>query len=366
MSHSLRYVITTFLICVLLFLSGCNSTPASLSTTSTIYPKQNWQRATPQSLGLDANKIDQAMVTLKDICKDLGNTRALLVYKGRILWEGSDITTQTHIWSCTKSYMSTCLGLLWDDGKCTPQTLLKDICPEFAADYPKVTLEHLATFTSGYDHVKGQVFTPASPMYLVGTAMHYSSQSDVLALAISKLAGKSLDTLFKERIGDPIGMKHDQYRWKDYGPIDGITINGGAGFVASGLEMNALQMARFGWLYANGGKWEGRQLISKRYIDYATTPRVPSGMPPHEKNGWYTVLPGCYGLNWWVNGIEHNGQRKWPSAPANTFAAQGNRNNICIIIPQWEMVLVRLGGDKVISINEYDKVLKLLGEARSH
>ena len=206
--------------------------------------------------------------------------------------------------------------------------------------------------------------SPPPPQCIRWARRCTTPQSDVLALALSKVAGRSLDSLFKERIGDPIGMDHDQYRWKDYGPIDGITINGGAGYTTSGLEMNALQMARFGWLYANHGKWNGKQLISKRYIDYATTTRVPSDMPPHQKNGWYTVLPGCYGLNWWVNGIEHNGKRKWPSAPANTFAAQGNRNNICIIIPKWEMVLVRLGGDKVISINEYDKVLKQLGQAR--
>ncbi len=201
-------------------------------------------------------------------------------------------------------------------------------------------------------------------MYPMGTALLYTDQSDVLGLALSKLAGRSLDTLFKERIGDPIGMDHEQYRWKDYGPIDGITINGGAGFITSGLEMNALQMARFGWLYANHGKWDGKQLISKRYIDYATVPRVPSDLPAHHDHHWHKSLPGCYGLNWHVNGIDYTGKRKWPNAPTDTFAAQGNHNNICIIIPKWDMVLVRMGGDKVIRLSEYDKVIELLGQAR--
>jgi CubicO group peptidase (beta-lactamase class C family) len=362
----MQRVITRAMLCIAITLTGCATINNKSQPTSSKpnYPQDQWQSSTPQALGLNAEKVNAAMDQLNAICNDLGNKRALLIYKGKVVWAGDNANTVTHIWSCTKSFMSTCLGLLWDDGKCTPQTLLADVLPEYAADYPNVTLEHLATFTSGIATVKGQPFTPDKPMYPVGKAMHYSGQSDVLALALTRIAGQSLDSLFKSRIGDPIHMDREQYRWKDFGPIDGININGGSGFTTSGLEMNAYQMARFGWLYANHGKWEGKQLISQRYINYATTPRVPSDMPSHQDGAWYTVLPGCYGLNWWVNGIEHTGQRKWPSAPANTFAAQGNRNNICIVIPDWQMVLVRMGGDNVISINEYDKVLKLLAEAR--
>jgi CubicO group peptidase (beta-lactamase class C family) len=353
-----RLLTVLFLVSWMLGLGGC-----ATSTQQVVFPGTQWQHASAEAMGLNAGKVQQAMAALKDICSDLGNSRAILIYKGRIVWQGSDVQTQTAIWSSTKSYMSTCLGLLWDDGLCTPQTKLADVCPEYASQYPDVTLEHLATFTSGYDHLKGDAFTPAAPMYAPGTAMHYSSQSDVLAYALTRIAGRPLNDLFMERIGRPIGMDPAQMQWKDFGTKHDLLINGGSGYPDSGLHMNALQMARFGWLYACNGKWGGKQLISQRYIDYATHPRVPSDMPPYQANGWYTVLPGCYGLNWWVNGIEHNGNRKWPSAPARTFAAQGNRNNICIILPDWQMVLVRLGGDKVISINEYDKVLKLLGES---
>lgn len=328
-----------------------------------VFPGKDWQQVPPREVGLDDAKVNLAMDQLKSICGKLGNSRAVVVYKGRIVWAGTDVQTPTPVWSSTKSFMSTCLGLLWDDGKCTPSTRLAEVCPEYTALYPTVTLEHLATFTSGYDADPKNAFAATKPMYAPGEKMHYSIQADVLALALTRIAGEPLKDLFMRRVGNPIGIDETQFQWRDFGKHDGLLINGGSGFPESGIHTNAYQMARFGWLYACGGKWNGKQLISTRYIQYATAPRVDSKLPPYEANGWYTVLPGCYGLNWWVNGIEHTGVRKWPSAPASTFAAQGNNNNICIVLPEWEMVLVRLGGDQVIDVDHYDQVLATLHSA---
>ncbi|WP_439481110.1 hypothetical protein [Cyclobacterium plantarum] len=55
---------------------------------------------------------------------------------------------------------------------------------------------------------------------------------------------------------------------------------------------------------------------------------------------------GVYGFNWWVNGILPNGERKWPDAPPGTFGAWGHNNNNIFIIPEWNMVIVRLGLDQ--------------------
>jgi len=52
------------------------------------------------------------------------------------------------------------------------------------------------------------------------------------------------------------------------------------------------------------------------------------------------------GFNWWVNGIYPKGERKWPDAPKSTFAAWGHNNNNLFIIPEWDMVVVRLGLDQ--------------------
>jgi hypothetical protein len=73
--------------------------------------------------------------------------------------------------------------------------------------------------------------------------------------------------------------------------------------------------------------------------------------------------PGTYGFNWWVNGIGPDGNRKWPSAPPGTYAASGYNNNVCLIIPEWNMVIVRLGVDGDIPDAKWDKFLKLVSEA---
>lgn len=186
----------------------------------------------------------------------------------------------------------------------------------------------------------------------------------MLALILTRIAGEPLRELFQRRVADPIGMDPAGWEWKNLGERDGLVVNGGAGPPATALHMTANNLARFGWLYANGGVWEDRRLISQRYIDYATVPHVDAGIPPHDPAGWYHVLPGIYGLNWWTNGIDATGRRLWPHAPARTFAAQGNKNNICIIVPDWKLVLVRTGQDAIIDVALYDDALKLLGENR--
>jgi CubicO group peptidase (beta-lactamase class C family) len=180
------------------------------------------------------------------------------------------------------------------------------------------------------------------------------------------MAGKEpLGELFNRRIAQKIGITSNQMEWKNSGKINGITVNGGAGMPENGVYISALAMARFGWLYCCNGNWDGQQLISNRYIDYATTPRVSPEVPSYLPDGWYTgLLPGNYGLNWWVNGRKPDGSQMWPHAPEGTFAAQGNKNNICFVVPAWNMVIVRLGGDEIINTDLYDGVFERLGTVK--
>jgi hypothetical protein len=91
---------------------------------------------------------------------------------------------------------------------------------------------------------------------------------------------------------------------------------------------------------------------------------VPASTPLNEKSG--ADGRGVYGFNWWVNGIRPDGKRKWPDAPNSTFTASGYNNNDMFVIPEWNMVVVRLGldqNDRAISDSIYNTFLSMIGKA---
>lgn len=353
-SKPLKTSVPTAVTALVLSLSSC---PA----LEVIFPGKSWQAPPAGARVIPPAKVDEALRYLQSVVGREGNTGTLIVQDGYLLYAGENTRRPFAIWSCTKSFMSTCLGLLWDDGKCTPDDLACKYLPELAKDYPTVTLGQLATFTSGA-HVDFPSIDAGPPDYAPGTRIHYSAQSDLLAYILTRIAGEPLRELFRRRIADPIGMDPSGWEWKSTHTRDGIVVNGGSGLPESGMHMTAENLARFGWLFANHGNWNGRQLISTKYIDYATRPHVPATMPMHDPQAWYKHLPGTYGLNWWTNGILSTGTRLWPSAPASTFAAQGNNNNICIIVPEWKLVLVRTSNDQIIDVGLFDGALKILHE----
>lgn len=345
----------------LLLALGMSLLSLSSLLAAPIFPGKEWQKATPESQGVDSKKLDAGLQDLKAGCGPVGITQVVVVRNGYVIWQGEDVSHKHLIWSCTKSFTSLCLGLLWDDGKCSPATLACDIFPELKKDYPTMTLEHLATFTSGYASEPGDILKPATPLYKPGSAFQYSRQSDLLAAILTRIAKEPLESLFMRRIGNEIGLTKDHFEWTSARTLDGMTLNGGYGGKESGVHCTALGLARVGWLMTNGGNWNGKQLISRRYVEYASVPRVPVTVPPQDPKGWYVGLPGSYGLNWWVNGMTVKGRLQWPSAPTSTFAAQGNENNICFAVPDWQMTIVRGGGDKVLTTN-YDGMFRLIKE----
>ena len=98
------------------------------------------------------------------------------------------------------------------------------------------------------------------------------------------------------------------------------SVSGGTRW-GGGLWMNSLDMARFGLLALNQGKWGDRQLIPATWFRDAV---VASDHGPD------------YGYLWWLN-TKH---QKWPSAPTTSFAAIGNGSNTIWIDPEHDIVIV--------------------------
>ena len=58
-----------------------------------------------------------------------------------------------------------------------------------------------------------------------------------------------LSNYFRRKIADPIGMDNTQWDWHDWGIIDGLLVNGGAGNKSKGIHISARELARFGHLF---------------------------------------------------------------------------------------------------------------------
>jgi CubicO group peptidase (beta-lactamase class C family) len=346
-----------------------------------IFPGSDWEEAPPESQDVDPAKLDAAVRYLAQNSGRDGVNELVVVRNGTLIWKGSDIDKVHGVWSMTKAFASTVCGLLIDAGKVELQTPAKDHLPSLAGTYPSVTLRHFTTMTSGYravgDEPRGTYlhgpsptpFTPSPTPVFAPPGSHYGywdSAMNQFGNVLTRIAGEPLRELFKHRIADPIGMHPARWMWGDFGEFEGVVVNGGAGNQGRHVQICAREMARLGHLFLNHGAWRGAQLLSPSWVDEATRAQVPTNLPlGHPASG--IDGRGVYGYNWWVNGVTTSGQRKWLSAPPGTYASSGHNNNDMFVIPEWQMVVVRLGldqdSDGPISDGVYGRFLSMIGES---
>jgi CubicO group peptidase (beta-lactamase class C family) len=343
------------------------------------FPGEQWREVTPESQGVDSAKLNEAISYLKDHSGSDGVTELVIIRNGCMIWKGTNIDKMHGVWSLTKSFTSTVLGLLIDDGKATLDTLACDYLPYMEPAYPRVTLRHFTTMTSGYyafgDEPRGSYkhgpsttpFAPAPTPLFKPPGSHYAywdSAMNQFANVLTRIAAEPIEDLFKRRIADPIGIDRSKWDWGDFGVLDGIVVNGGSGNSNKHIQISARELARFGHLFLNRGKWKNKQLISASWVDTATEVHVPVSISVQELSG--ADGRGTYGFNWWVNGIRPTGTRNWPGAPPDTYSASGFNNNDMFVIPAWNMVIVRLGLDErdfAITNAIYSTFLEKVGQA---
>jgi hypothetical protein len=193
-----------------------------------------------------------------------------------------------------------------------------------------------------------------------------------MAHVLTQIAQEQISVLFRQRIAGPIGMDSSSWSWGDYGIVDGYLLNGGGGNGSKGVEITAREMARFGHLFLNRGNWDGNQVLSTGWVDDATQNHVPASIflfrdiNTGPETGHMDIEGrGIYGYHWWVNGITVAGSRSMPDAPLGTFYRSGYNDNFVVVVPEWDIVIVRLGLDETVddAASLWNDVLKLISEA---
>jgi CubicO group peptidase (beta-lactamase class C family) len=371
-----KFILVTYIFPLMIVSLNKSAVAASLKM---VFPDQRWQETEPEAQGVDSTKLQAAVSYLKDNSGPDGVKELVIIRNGCMIWKGTDIDKMHGVWSLTKSFTSTVLGLLIDDDKVTLDTLAKDYVSSMSEVYPDLTLRHFITMTSGYyavgdephgSYKHGPSNTPFEPSRTPlfeppgSRYAYWDSAMNQFANVLTHIANEPIEDLFKKRIADPIGMDRAKWDWGDFGQVDGIMVNGGSGNSNKHIQISTRELARFGHLFLNRGKWKNKQLISASWVDMATKAHVPTSMPLEPLSG--ADGRGVYGYNWWANGIKPNGKRNWPGAPPDTYAASGYNNNDMFIIPKWKMVIVRLGLDQselAITDAIYSTFLEKVGQA---
>ena len=338
---------------------------------SMVFPSDVWNEKTPEELDVDSDKLHVALNYLASESGEDGLEEVFIVRNGYLIYKGDSILKKHNIYSSSKSFTSSVLGILTDQGGLSENTYAKDIDASMADLYPEVQLKHFSSMTSGYSG-KGSTrwdevsedwsLTPYAidtPLFAPGTEYAYWDEAQMMFGRLLTLhMGATLKSVFHEHIGKAIGL--GEYEWGTEKRVNGIEINNGC----TGVMINAEQLARFGHLYLNRGNWNGQQLISEEWVAKATKNQVVTDKIADTDRADVDGR-GCYGYNWWVNGKMSDGKFHMPDAPKSLYYASGLHNNMCFVIPEWNMVFVRRGEDgnpakgKPFVYNEFFRLMEL-------
>ena len=267
----------------------------------------------------------------------------LMLRSGVLIWEEyfreNELTTLHPLYSVTKSFTSSAIGLAEAQGLLSLNDKVYDFFPEYSSlcdsEYKKgLTLKHLLMMGSGFSNNEIEIFQStdniieralAQPIiHEPGTYFdYYSLGSHLLSAVLNKVYPYGIYEYLKRKLFSPMGF--GESKWME----DSSGINMG-GF---GLELAAYDLAKFGQLYLQKGNWEGQQLISSSYIDAATSKQISNANHPSGNPDW----TAGYGYQFW-------------KCRMGGFRADGMDGQYIIVLPEKQVVIVMTSSLKDMQI----------------
>jgi CubicO group peptidase (beta-lactamase class C family) len=347
----------------------------AFAQTSYYFPERNikWEEKSPKEFKLNTNVLQSAVDFAKENeysgsrdlriailkgfekepfhqiqgpTKKRGGPSGMILKNGYVVAKWGETNRVDMTFSVTKSFLSTMAGLAEDQGLIAKtEDKVKNYIWDGTFDgehNSKITWEHLLQQNSawsgelwggkdwadrppkegGIDDWKFE--KPKEP----GTVMEYNDvRVNVLAYALTHVWRKPMPMVLKENLMDKIGAS-TTWRWHGYDhawtEIDGIQMKSvtGGGHSGAGLFINTEDMARFGLLFLNNGRWKEEQVLSESWIQKATTPSEPNVN---------------YGYMWWLN---KKGSRHWEGLSESIYYAAGFGGNFIVVDKENDLVVV--------------------------
>ena len=273
----------------------------------------------------------------------------LVIHRGEIVYEryapGVNQQTRTRTWSTAKSITSTLVGIAVGRGLLKLDEPLPFTWEPSGADRApdprrKITLRHVLHMSSGLYPVDNDL-GPAigSPLSYwagtnsadgarnrglirePGTSWDYENYDTLLAvLALRTALGD--ESAYKEfprrALFDPIAMRNTVAGMDRFGHY----------VLSSQVYTNARDLGRLGLLYLNRGKWNGEQVLPETWVDFVRTPAPATRGRGQE-----------YGGHWWLVPDSRT------DLPQDAYSSSGARGQYTVVVPSYDLVVVRRGLD---------------------
>ncbi|MBO7684183.1 MAG: serine hydrolase, partial [Kiritimatiellae bacterium] len=294
-------------------------------------------RATPESQGVPSSAIGRWIEACE---KELDAMHGFVIVRhGRVIAEGSwspfDTLARPHmLYSHSKSFTAAAIGFLADDGKLDLDArvprLFPDKAPRAASErLGALRVRDLLAMNVGADNTNPIAGDPGGDwerQFLAnaidvdpGTRFRYDSFATyMLSAIVRRTSGKDLVEFLRERLFDKIGI----------GPVASSASPGGVSCGGWGMYMTTRDMARFGQFLLQGGVWDGERLLSREWLDIATSRQTWSGGAKGRPASTASASDWAqgYGFQFWR--CRHG-----------AFRADGAGGQVTIVMPEQDAVV---------------------------
>ncbi|WP_461533819.1 serine hydrolase domain-containing protein [Sinomicrobium sp.] len=339
---------------------------ADLSAQSNVgnvhYPGKSWEVVdNPETLGFSKEKLEE----VGKLASTFHTAAIMVIVDGKVLYQWGDVDQKINTHSVRKSFMSTLYGKYIKDGTIDIDATMADLNIDdvegLTKEEKKATVRDCLKARSGIYHpalyeTKGmRKRKPARHSHKAGTFWYYNNWDfNVLETIFAQETKKDFFEALYEDIAKPIGME-------DFVPSDGRYVTGDASeHRAYPFKITARDLARFGWLMLNNGKWNGQQVVDSNWVHQIT--RYSSDATLYGRPG--------YGYLWWVARGDNPRVPHMPkvTVPEGTYSAQGARGQRLMVIPEWNMVFVHRVDSSIkgntISATNMGRLFKLVLDAK--
>lgn len=294
-----------------------------------------------------------------------GTVAFIVVQRGEVVYEryfnGYARDSVVASFSVAKSFVSALVGIALAEGKIgSLDEPITRYLPELAtadARFERITIRHLLAMRSGirFEEAYGSPFADASIFYLTSDlqsrvaalrierapdqVLHYNSgNTQLLGIIVQRATGVPLAQYLQDKIWQPMGAAYDA-SWSVDSKARGIA----KAFCC--INARALDYARFGLVFLNGGSWNGRQIVPAEWVAQSTGVRELAGSDAAAR--WNIHLSGtersAYYAWQWRRTTKAAANADLGIQPAPDYYAQGLHGQFIYVAPEQDMVIVRLG-----------------------